>query len=567
MQRIRLFRFIPIITGVLFFICTNAPAQNKNNSHQITITQWQSDLDYLQKKIHKVYSNLFYKVTARQFDSAVNKFKKEIPLLNKTEITVGFIRLIAMFRIGHTAMHFETGENENNLKPLFHFYPVTISPFTDGLFIRQIDERYKNALGGRIISIGNDATATALIKMQSVIPAENEQYFKSNLHYYLRMPEILQALGITENATAVTITFLKNGAEQKVTINAEECPEYAWYDGIYLPKGWVDAYENFKNPASALWLQEPGKLRYFEYRKESKTVYVRHTAVVERGEESIKDFFEKVFQFVDSNEVDKMVLDIRLNSGGNNYLNKPVITSMIQSKKINRYGHLFVITGAATFSAAQNLTNELEKYTEAIFVGEPTAENVNFWGDVKMETLPISKLNIKLSWLWWQNMDPRDKRPWTAPQLAAGMSFENYKTGFDSAMYRILNFSEETRIEEIISRLINSGKPVEALATATAYLEDPLHRYCKNELEDKINDIGYANLMNNKPELARTFFNLNVQCFPNSANAHDSYAEISYELGNMEEAIKNYIISVGLDPKGPAGSNSRKMLHVILKRK
>lgn len=225
--------------------------------------------------------------------------------------------------------------------------------------------------------------------------------------------------------------------------------------------------------------------------------------------------------------------------------------------------YLFVITGAATFSAAQNLTNELEKYTEAIFVGEPTAENVNFWGDINTEVLPASKLNVKLSWLWWQNMDPRDKRQWTAPDLAAGISFENYKAGYDSAMNLILDFREEKRVEEKIKELIISSNMEEAVAVTKKYLEDPLHRYCKNELEEKINDMAYAMLMNDKLNDASSFFYVNVRCFPNSANAYDSYAESLYYLGKKEEAVKYYETAIRKDPDGPVGRNSRKKLAII----
>ncbi len=551
-------RIISFILYLSFFVYSSGYGQIK-----LTTAQWQSDLSYLQKKIHSDYSNLFRNVTAKQFDSAVAVLKKDIPHLTENEIRVGFIRLIAMFKIGHTGVYFYAGENEESLKPMFHFYPFTISLFSDGLYIQNIDERYKEAVGGRVIKIGSDATDIVLKKIHDVIPCENEQYFKNNLHYYLRLPEILQALKITGNAETVALTYLKDGIENKIEIKAQDCPEDAWYDGIYLPKGWVDAYDDFKKPASALWLKEPGKLRYFEYLKESKTVYVRHVAVVERGDETIKDFFEKVFRFIDSNEVDKFVLDIRMNSGGNNYLNKSVITNIIQSKKINRHGHLFVITGAATFSAAQNLTNELEKYTEAIFVGEPTAENVNFWGDVKMETLPLSKLNIKLSWLWWQNMDPRDKRQWTAPNLAAEMSFENYITGYDSAMNISVNYKEEKRIDEKIKELVTTGKMDEAMTATKEYMNDPLHRYCKNEMEEKINDMAYGMLMKDKLSEASQFFYLNVQFFPNSANAYDSYAECLYHQGKKEEAIKNYEIAISKDPNGPAGENSRKMLAML----
>jgi tetratricopeptide (TPR) repeat protein len=477
---------------------------------------------------------------------------------------VGFVRLIAMFKIGHTEIRFKIGENEDSLTPMFHFYPVTISPFIDGLFIQSIDTRYKEALGGRLVKIGNSPVEEALKKIHTVISCENEQYFKNNLRYFIRLPEILEALKITPNTDAVVLTYIKNGIEGKVELKAEECPVYAWYDGPpYLPEGWVDACESYNKPASALWMKEPRKIRYFEYLKDSKTVYVHHTAVVDRPNDNINDFFEKVFQFIDSDEVDKFVLDIRLNGGGNNYLNKGLITKIIESKKINKYGHLFVIIGAATFSAAQNLTNELEKYTEAIFVGEPTAENVNFWGDIKTEVLPISKLNVNLSWLWWQNMDPRDKRQWTAPNLAAEMSFENYKAGYDSIMNIILNFKEEKKIEEKIKELVTAGNPGQALSVTKEYMANPLHRYCKNELEEKINDMAYSMIMQDKPEEAKSLFSLNVQLFPNSANVYDSYAECLYRMGRSEEAKKNYEIAIDKDPKGPTGENSRKMLAMI----
>lgn len=551
-------RIVLLILCLSFFVQVPGLAQKK-----LTAAQWQSDLSYLQKKIHCEYSNLFYNVTAKQFDSVVSILQKKIPHLTENEIRVGFIRLIAMFRIGHTLMRMRTGDDEDNLKPMFHFLPFTVRSFSDGLYIQQIDSNYTEALGGRILKIGNIPVDEVLKRMHTVIPWENEQYFKSHLHYYLRIPEILQALQITETADAAKIKYVTSGAEKELVIKAQDYPAYAFNDGFFTPKGWADAYQHFNKPASVLWMKEPNKLRYFDYLKESKTVYVRHIAVVDRPGQTISDFFEKVFRFIDSSEVDKFVLDIRMNGGGNNYLNKVVITKIIESKKINRYGHLFVITGAATFSAAQNLANELEKYTEAIFVGEPTAENVNFWGDIKTEVLPNSKLNATLSWMWWQNMDPRDKRQWTAPGLAAEMSFENYHAGYDSAMSIILNYKEEKRIDEKIKELAASGKMDEAVSVTKDYLENPLHRYCKNELEEKINDMAYSLLMNNELEDASRFFYLNVQCFPSSANAYDSYAESLYYLGKKDEAVKYYEIAVSKDPAGPIGKNSREKLAMI----
>ena len=382
------------------------------------------------------------------------------------------------------------------------------------------------------------------------------------IQYYLNLPEFLQAVDIIDNTDKVSITYLKDGKEKNITLLAENMPPPVVH-GPPASDNWVDAFEDINTPNAPLWLKEQGKLRYFEYLPESKTVYVKHRAVQDEPNETIASFFAKVFRFVDSNDVDKFILDIRLNGGGNNYLNKSVITGIIQAKKINRKGHLFIITGRETFSAAQNLTNELEKYSEAVFVGEPTSENVNFFGDTRTEVLPNSKLNINLSWLWWQNLDPRDKRKWTAPQLAADLSFDDYKKGIDPAMIAIMNYKSTGSIDEQLRSMVMAGKYDEAVAAAKKYLEDPLHRYYKDDLETKVNDFGYRLLNQNKFEQANKVLQMNVQLFPESANVYDSYAESWWKLGNKEEAIRYYKMAISKDPNGVTGENAKKMLEQL----
>ena len=102
------------------------------------------------------------------------------------------------------------------------------------------------------------------------------------------------------------------------------------------------------------WLKNLNKRYYFEYLASNKTVYVRQSSVF-HDIERIDDFYERVFKFVEENEVERLVIDLRLNAGGDNFNNKAVITGLIKSEKINQTGKLFVILGRRTFSAAQNL--------------------------------------------------------------------------------------------------------------------------------------------------------------------------------------------------------------------
>jgi tetratricopeptide (TPR) repeat protein len=550
-----------IFLSILFLACVT---QIGHAQETITTQQWQSDLDYLQKKIHQDYPNLFYNISRNTLDSAMAKFRAEIPALTQREIYVGFARLMAMFRIGHTGLSFKLPAANGNTKPMFHYYPMSLYPFSDGLYIKSIHNKYKQAIGGKITKIGNLPVDAALEKMRNVIACENEQYFKSMLMYYLRLPEILSALNIAESADHIFLSYLKDGAEQRVKINADESPEDFWTSETQLPEGWIDSYREMGKSSAVLWLRHADKMRYYEYLPETKTLYVRHSAVLDEPEQTIEEFFTKVFEFVENNNVSKFVLDIRLNGGGNNYLNKSVITGIIGQRKINQFGNLFVMIGPKTFSAAQNLTNELEKYTEAIFIGEPTGENVNYWGDVKQETLPNSKLMVSLSWLWWQNMDPRDKRLYTGPDIAVRMSFANYRGGFDPLLKRVAEFNDHVPAHRQILDLAISGDKQRAIDIGKNYLADPEHEYVKTRLREKISDAGDLLMMRGKLQDASRTFEINTVLFPGSAAVHQAYAESMYFLGNIDDAVKHLKLAIQCDPNGEDGKKASETLSAIL---
>ena len=55
-----------------------------------------------------------------------------------------------------------------------------------------------------------------------------------------------------------------------------------------------------------------------------------------------------------------------------------------------------------------NFVDDMELNTNAMFVGEPTGETPNMWGDPVSLTLPNSGIVVQASALWWQLEDPRD---------------------------------------------------------------------------------------------------------------------------------------------------------------
>ena len=136
--------------------------------------------------------------------------------------------------------------------------------------------------------------------------------------------------------------------------------------------------------------------------------------------------------------MDRLIIDLRWNNGGNTYLLPPLINALVRAPKINREGGLFVIIGRRTFSAAGNAAAYIQRQTNAIFVGEPTGAKPNSLGDEAYFMLPYSKLAASVADVYWQGSWPQDFRKWIAPQIFVEPTFEAYRSNHDAAMDAIL---------------------------------------------------------------------------------------------------------------------------------
>ena len=72
-----------------------------------------------------------------------------------------------------------------------------------------------------------------------------------------------------------------------------------------------------------------------------------------------------------------------------------------------------------------------------------------------------------------------------------------------------------------------------------------------------MNRTGYRYLLSFQPEKALRVFQLQVDIFPENANARDSLGEIYVTLGQRERGIECYRKALELDP---TFENARKML-------
>ena len=524
--------------------------------NNLTTQQWQEDLKFLQETVHKDYSTLFVKTTPEAFNAEVAKLHQSIPNLQDHEIVVGIARIVSSFKYGHTDISFRQDPFT------FSQLPFNLYHFNDGVYIQGTHKNYKNALGAKVIAIESSSIDEALKAIYPVVPVENDQYFKAFGLNYLKFPEVLHAQRITSTLkSSIELTLEKDGKTFKQVFTAlpkgERVP--LSYSLVKEGEDWLEARNQSVTPN---YLKNLDKIYYYEYLKDEKTVYVRHSQIQDEPSEAIPEFYNRVFDFIDKNEVDKLVIDVRLNGGGNNYKNKPIITGIIKSEKINKVGKLFVILGRRTFSACQNLVNEMSNYTNAVFVGEPTSENVNFFGDNRTVTLPNSKIPTFLSFAWWQDKPQWEGADWLAPHLAIDMSFEEYKTNKDPVLQAALDFSDDNYVlnpMQYVTQLFTTGQVDKLKTEAARMVKDPKYKFF--DFEGQFNKAGYNVLGSGQIKEAIFIFQMVADLFPESANAWDSLAEGYLKAGDKDKAKEYYNKAIALDPNGPTGKNAKTMLN------
>jgi tetratricopeptide (TPR) repeat protein len=542
-----------IYIGLCILVC-NALTVLSQDSANLTATEWQEDLAFLSETIHAEYPFLFKKISAPAFDAAVSKLHAEIPKLQPHEIMVGLARLVASFKYGHTVLGYWEG------KIPYRQVPLVLYQYDDGIYLQGVHRDYEALAGSRLTAIEGVPIDTVLSKMAPVVPAENDMFTKAYGIHYLTFPEFLHAQGIMpELKGELKLSLENNGQAFETTVKAVPSERFPRQYGMVVPGAdWVESRDLSQTP---LYLKDLDKIYYYQYLPESKTVYVRHSQIQDDAQQNIPAFYAEVFEFIENNEVDKLILDVRLNGGGNNYKNKPIVTGIIRSEKINQPGRFMVIIGRRTFSACQNLVNELHNYTHAVFVGEPTAENINFFGDNRPVTLPNSGINAYLSFAWWQDKPQWENAPWLVPQIATGMTFEQYRTNEDPALEAALAFNDTTYVSDpmgYLTELFTRGEIEKVKTEALRMISDPTYAYF--EFEKEFDAVAGKLLGDQRIDEAFFVAQMNAQYFPDSPGVWLRMGELYLQKENREGARTALEKTLELDPTGPSGEQARKML-------
>ena len=516
---------------------------------QIIAQHWRADMDYLAQQAAQIHPKLFHAMTPQQWDTALEQAKRA-PFETREEQIVAIMRLVATIQDAHNEIEFPCGQgNATN-------YPLRLVWFSQGIVIDAAPPENASIVGGTLQAIDDTPIGkvwSQLLPLISHDAGNVEGGLQAHPTIYLTCSGILHALGITHQSGSARYTVEVRGT----TVHATLRPSVSWLD-VVQPVTVVPANDWVQAPARPpLWLSRPRRMFWYAYLARERVLYVQLNNVLDGPDETLAHFASRLTNAIAKQKPQRLILDLRLNTGGDNTLLRPLVMSLIQAP-VNRPGALFVLIGPETFSAAQNLCDRLQYDSNAVFIGQPTADNVNFYADIRPIVLPNTKIEVHISHLYWQDGDPRDRRAALYPDVAVDPSLDDFFAGRDRALSAALAYKPEMSLEERLRAASALGFD-RAYREYVAFVGDPRHKYVHG-LERRLNTLAYDLLSKKTPAKAVVVFRINTTAHPTSSNAWGSLGDGYAAAGLKDDAIGAYRRSIEIDPTNADAASS---LHSI----
>lgn len=385
----------------------------------VTIADRRADLAFLVEKIRELHPDPYWRHGRTTWRREIASLGYRLDALSDAEFLVELKRLVALLRDGHSAL--TSGQAVSRL-------PLQFRWFAEGLVVTAAAREHVSLVGLRVVEVDGRGLVDVERALQPAISADNTEDARRRIASALRDVAMLHAVGVADRPDAVMLglTDLDGSKPRNVrlaTVSAESTDALTTGEAV----GGTPELARDRFPDRA----------WFAATLHDDTAYIRFRRVREAGAGAFAAFCKKTFASIESSaEIERLVVDLRGNGGGSNYILQPLIHGLIGCR-LNRPGALFVVTDGRTFSAAMNCATRIERETWALFVGARTGARPNHFGDAKTVALPHSGHRLRCSTVRWWDSDPRDERRWIEPDLPVPERLRDERAGRDAALAAI----------------------------------------------------------------------------------------------------------------------------------
>jgi hypothetical protein len=278
-----------------------------------------------------------------------------------------------------------------------------------------------SSLGARVIKVGDMPIARAAELCKELFSRdENPTSSDSFVNNTLTSGGTLHGLGITSNRNLVRYTLVDDSGRE-FTIDARSSSSDA------------APVRPFKD--MPLYMQDPEQPFECRYLAEGRALYCNVRAI-----RDLRKPAAEMLNLIREKSPDKLVIDLRQNRGGDYTAGEKYLIHPVRDlPSINRKGHLFVLIGTDTFSAAMNNAAQFHSQTAAILVGQEIGEKPNSYQEPQSMSLPNSHLTVRYSTRFYQFAP--DGNNAIRPDEDIIATWADYKAGSDPVLAWVLKYS------------------------------------------------------------------------------------------------------------------------------
>ncbi len=379
------------------------------------VAAWTEDMRALQEDVERVHPDPFWRQPATEFHEWLAAAPEYLASLSESDATAEVMRLTARID-GHTGVYPpEAG---------FHLYALHLYDFDGDIAVIGADD--PSLIGASVQRIGDSAIADAIAAVTPYASYDNASTILDVVPMLLVTPEVLHAAGVVEDVVAPQFVLrLADGSERTLDPEQLTWAEYGTrVDASPIGLAKRAAPSSLARIDEPFWTEVMGTALYLQYNS-----VVSHSDTI-----TLAEIAQRVDDALSSGEVDRLVIDLRYNPGGDDHTYVPLLTVLTTNEALQRPGSLVVLIGRQTFSAAVLFAADLDRTTGAVFVGEPTGGRPNLYGSVRPQTLPNSRIVVEVASQYYEFGGPDDTRDAIHPDVVATQTLADLLAGADPVL-------------------------------------------------------------------------------------------------------------------------------------
>ena len=390
-----------------------------------------ADLAYLKAELVAIHPNPFLDQGEAAFDARLAAIGQRAASLSD----LGFL-VAVMDLMGHRERDGHSGAWAfAQPGALLQAWPVWLWDFPDGLRVVAAQPPYEDLIGARVTRVGHETVEAATQAVEPLVPRDNASSLRGNLPTYLVLPPVLRELGVLGPGDPGLTLQLPNGKTREVTPDPIPIEAYRdWIFGVYGGDYPTGLPPDDDGPP---WLQRRDEAFWLDTLRTPAAIYLGYNSVARLTRDGV--LLDAVVKSMVTEAAARpdlpVVVDLRNNPGGDNNTFRPLRTA-VETIAAERPGRVRLITSRSTFSAAGNFVTDLvvgPQHAGIRLVGEPPGGGLDIYGDVKVVTLPSSRIVVLVSARYHERA-PGDDRLQIQPDVPAEVSWADYAAGRDPVL-------------------------------------------------------------------------------------------------------------------------------------